>query len=449
MRRPNGMIPSSLRPVSDLLFSRGSSASTVRRSSVKSVPMPVSLSIAFTGRSRKRFDAPAASAISLRPIAVSWSTFLPKSGLLLSSAASSSTNCSTFLSSSLTSPVLSGTRPEASAVVIGCSASGGSSLSLVAVAVSVTGSVAIGISSHAPLTSILGRGERLSDATQEALGLYYRCNTRDRKWSANDRRKRDLTMCLNRSLTLLALDAAPDAHRMPEVCPMIAFLKSLWKDRRGNALVIAAASLPLVLGSAGLASDTIQWALWKRQLQRAADSAALAGVYSIAANDGANTGVDAAVTRDLAVNSHVGITTTKDVDSSPTVGAFTADPFAVRVELSIQKELSFSSFFLSTAPTITAAATATIVPSGQYCVVSLEDTAVTGINATGSTNLNLGCGMITNSTSLSAAVATGSSNVVASPIAAVGGIPASNNWGAGTTLQPFTVAQDDPFNNPD
>src|SRR5687768_2239658 len=134
-------------------------------------------------------------------------------------------------------------------------------------------------------------------------------------------------MCLNRSLTLLALDAAPDAHRMPEVCPMIAFLKSLWKDRRGNALVIAAASLPLVLGSAGLASDTIQWALWKRQLQRAADSAALAGVYSIVQLEGANSGVQNAVTRDLEVNSHVGITTTKDVTSSPSVGAYTSDPY--------------------------------------------------------------------------------------------------------------------------
>ena len=53
---------------------------------------------------------------------------------------------------------------------------------------------------------------------------------------------------------------------------MIGFFKKLWRDKRGNALVIAAAALPLVLGSAGLASDTIQWALWKRQLQRAADS---------------------------------------------------------------------------------------------------------------------------------------------------------------------------------
>ena len=61
---------------------------------------------------------------------------------------------------------------------------------------------------------------------------------------------------------------------------MIGFFKKLWRDKRGNALVIAAAALPLVLGSAGLASDTIEWALWKRQLQRAADSAAIAGVYA-------------------------------------------------------------------------------------------------------------------------------------------------------------------------
>ena len=81
----------------------------------RSAPMPVSLSIALTGRSRKRFEAPAASAISLRPIAVSWSTFLPNSGLLASSAASSSTNCATRLSSSLVSSLLSGTRPAASA----------------------------------------------------------------------------------------------------------------------------------------------------------------------------------------------------------------------------------------------------------------------------------------------------------------------------------------------
>jgi len=222
---------------------------------------------------------------------------------------------------------------------------------------------------------------------------------------------------------------------------MIAFIKSLWSDRRGNAMVLAAAALPLVLGSAGLASDTIEWALWKRQLQRAADSAALAGVYAKVESQS----YTSAVTADLARNNHVGITTVVTPSNPPSSGAYTSDAMAVRVSLAVQKRLSFSSIFLATAPTIRATATATIVPSGQYCVVSLENTAVTGINATGSTDVNLGCGMITNSTSLNAAVATGSAEVIASPIAAVGGIPASNNWGPGTVLQPFTIAQDDPF----
>lgn len=225
---------------------------------------------------------------------------------------------------------------------------------------------------------------------------------------------------------------------------MISFFRKLWRDKRGNALVIAAAALPLVLGSAGLASDTIEWALWKRQLQRAADSGAIAGVYAIVEDAGARTNVSTAVDRDLGYNSHIAYTTTKVV-GQPTTGSYASDPYAVRVQLSVQKKLSFSGMFMSFVPTITASGTATVTPSGKYCVISLETTAVTGITATGNANVNLGCGMITNSTSLTAAVATGSTEVTASPIAAVGGISASNNWGSGTVLQPFTLAEPDPF----
>ena len=69
----------------------------------------------------------------------------------------------------------------------------------------------------------------------------------------------------------------------------MSFWKRLIKDKRGNALILAGAALPLVIGSAGLASDTIQWALWKRQLQRAADSAALAGTYAKVQNNALQT----------------------------------------------------------------------------------------------------------------------------------------------------------------
>lgn len=231
-------------------------------------------------------------------------------------------------------------------------------------------------------------------------------------------------------------------------------IKKLWRDRRGNALVIAGAALPLIIGSAGLASDTIQWTLWKRQLQRLADSGAQAGVYAkIQGNTPDNCANISSATYSSPVayaikrNNHLPQVPNCSAANPPLTGSYTTDNYAVRVTVSMQRRLGFSGMFLTTTPTITASSTATIVPAGKYCVVSLESTSATGITATGNANVDLGCGMITNSTSMTAAVATGSSDVTASPIAAVGGISASNNWGTGTVLQPFTIAQADPFAN--
>ena len=47
---------------------------------------------------------------------------------------------------------------------------------------------------------------------------------------------------------------------------MISFFGKLMRSKRGNVLAIAAATLPLFIAAAGLATDTIQWTLWKRQL---------------------------------------------------------------------------------------------------------------------------------------------------------------------------------------
>jgi len=223
--------------------------------------------------------------------------------------------------------------------------------------------------------------------------------------------------------------------------------KKLWNDKRGNALIIAGAALPILVGSAGLATDTIQWALWKRQLQRAADSAALAGVYDRIANDSSTTNVPTAVDYDLDKHDHTNITL---LSGYPQIDYPTGTNWTVpvRVTLALQKKLGFSSLFLSSPPVITTRATAATVATGVYCVVSLMDTSDTGIRATGNGNINLGCGMITNSTSLTAAIATGSSAVNATPVAAVGDIQDSDNWG-GAELLPFTVKQADPYEDVD
>lgn len=231
---------------------------------------------------------------------------------------------------------------------------------------------------------------------------------------------------------------------------MIGFLKSLWADRRGNALVIGAASLPLLIGSAGLASDTIQWVVWKRQLQRAADSAAIAGVRGLVLGQSpiASCATSAPVGRDLQENNHVLVgngNTTCIAENSPSSGAYASDPNAVRVTLSVQRELGFSSLFMSAAPVITASGTATVVARGKYCVISLEDTNATGLTYLGNARIDLGCGMATNSRGANAVDAGGSAEVIASPIAAVGGIPPSDVFADGTIIQPYSAPQEDPF----
>lgn len=220
---------------------------------------------------------------------------------------------------------------------------------------------------------------------------------------------------------------------------MISLFRKLWRNKRGNALVIAGAALPLVIGSAGLASDTIQWTLWKRQLQKAADSAAIAGVY--AKVQGQN--VSGAINTDLSKNQNTGIAL---LSGYPIVNnvAQTNTTNGTMVQLAVQRPLSFSGMFMSSAPIIIASATAATVSTGVYCVVSLENTNITGITATGNSTLNLGCGMITNSTSINAAIATGSSEVHATPVAAVGDITNNDHWN-GAELLPFTVAEADPF----
>jgi hypothetical protein len=222
---------------------------------------------------------------------------------------------------------------------------------------------------------------------------------------------------------------------------MIRFLRKLSQDKRGNALIIAGASLPLLVGAAGLGSDTVQWVLWKRELQRAADSGALAGAYA----ELQTASVSDAVSAHLADNNHTGITLEAgypQIGYPADTGTYTK---AVQVTLAIQKTLGFSSLFMSSAPTITATATAALVNTGSYCVVGLNSTTASSITIGGSAAVSMGCGAISDSTSSTASVGTNGStyNFTADPVAGVGGMPSSIN--GATEIQPHHVALPDPY----
>ena len=223
------------------------------------------------------------------------------------------------------------------------------------------------------------------------------------------------------------------------------FMTKIWGDKRGNAMIIAAAALPLLIGSAGLATDTIQWALWKRQLQRAADSAAIAGVYDRVAAASATTGTAAAVTKDLSLNNHTGMALQATYPKVTFPANSGIQQNQVRVELAIQRQLSFSSMFMTNPPLIkTTAQAATVSSAGEFCVLSLQNNSKTGIQATGSATIVMDCGMMTNSTSTNAAAGQGSASVTATTLAAAGGIQQSSNWTV-DAYQPYSPALADPY----
>jgi Flp pilus assembly protein TadG len=215
-------------------------------------------------------------------------------------------------------------------------------------------------------------------------------------------------------------------------------LKDLISSERGNVLVVAAAVMPLLLASAAFAVDTIQLTVWKRQLQRAADSGAIAGAYAMAQR----VDIHDAVEEDLAANSFPPLTEEEVVTPGPRLG----QKRAVRVQLKAAQQLPFMSIFTNRAANLHADATAAVYTGGTYCMIALDDDAKKpGITVSGNSVVNLRCGMKTNARGSNTIDGNGSkTQIVAEPVASAGGLD-SGNFPDGTTLQPNAQPQKDPL----
>lgn len=218
----------------------------------------------------------------------------------------------------------------------------------------------------------------------------------------------------------------------------LSWLKDLFSSERGNVLVIGAATMPLLIGSAAFAIDTIQISVWKRQLQRAADSSAIAGAYALSLGDDEHD----AVHRDLDKNAFPVLSQEEGIAVGPRLGFNQT----VRVTLTATRTPPFMSIFTNRPQTLVADATAALAPFGTFCMVSLYTGTSAGIDVNGGADVNLSCGMKSNCTGEQCVTAGGDSSITASPIASVGGLDgSSNNFVQPTTLQPYSAAQADPF----
>jgi Flp pilus assembly protein TadG len=212
-------------------------------------------------------------------------------------------------------------------------------------------------------------------------------------------------------------------------------IRHLLRDERGNVLALTAFAMPLLIGCAGLAVDTIQWVYAKRDLQGAVDAAALAGVYGLIQTGDMRDAVD----RSLAAKPELDKRRAVSAEQSPE--GHEEDPFAVRVRVTSAARLTFSSMFLQRAPVISAEATATVVETGEYCAFAIGSDRETGITIKTGADVEMDCGIATNSSSRDGIKADGS--ISAKRLASFGGI--AGDGIKSSRLRSYALRQKDPL----
>ena len=133
--------------------------------------------------------------------------------------------------------------------------------------------------------------------------------------------------------------------RVPKTRPFQRLLKRLAGDTSGNALLLMALGLPMLIGGAGLGVDFAQWYMWKRELQYAVDQAAIAGAWARS-----DTATQAIYTDRARQEYNANLSAIKDIASDPVIGLANyagGSNNSVTVHAHATKALPFSSLFSS------------------------------------------------------------------------------------------------------
>src|SRR5689334_18486955 len=156
------------------------------------------------------------------------------------------------------------------------------------------------------------------------------------------------------------------------------------QDRRGNYAVIAALLSPVLIGSAGLATEGGLWIYVQKTIQGASDSAALSAATLYGLNNQAGLG-DQANSVVATYGYTVGTNgTTVTVHRPPASGAYTANNQAIEVIVTTQKPRLLSAMFDSTVVTLTGRAVALPGNNGAGCVLALNAAASGDVTSQGS-----------------------------------------------------------------
>ena len=215
----------------------------------------------------------------------------------------------------------------------------------------------------------------------------------------------------------------------------------------GNATMLVAMGMPVLIGGTGFAVDTAQWYMWKRELQFATDQASIAAAWALSDEDTDDTYVTRG-TQEYDAN----LATTVDYASNPT---FQLANFAggsnnsVIVTANVTRELPFSSLIMGSATTVSAYSQAQFGEGVSFtsCLVAVDEDDDGAITVGGNTVLTAGCGMAALSVSDQSIIANGNPEVNIGHILSAGGIDDWFDENTDDVILEYMEGLYDPFEN--
>ena len=203
-------------------------------------------------------------------------------------------------------------------------------------------------------------------------------------------------------------------------------MSSFRRNANGGVALMFGVIVPVLIGFAGMAADGVFWLTERNKLQAATDSAAISVAQALQL-DGANAALSAEAGKLLGKVYGSNISRVRyKVQNPPASGPLAGDMSAIVVTAEKDQPVFFSALLGMKNVLVTSRSVAKVENMSEACMLALSESADKAIDITGSSALNLGCGIASNSLSSQSVYMSGSSNTAATGVSAAGDIYKSN-----------------------
>jgi len=206
----------------------------------------------------------------------------------------------------------------------------------------------------------------------------------------------------------------------------------------------------MLIGFAGLGTETVSLLLTQRRMQSATDAAAFAGATALATGSPADYRVEARAVAAAAGYMSGVSSVTVAVNSPPTTGSRVGVAGAVEVVISQPQTVPMIALLTSATFNVGTRAVATAGNAASNCMLELDSGAITGVTVSNGANVTLNqCGMAVNATGAAALSVSGGAQLNARSVSVAGGSSVTNGAqvNAANGMKTQQPAVDDPYRN--